>query len=201
MRIQTTATGMDRGSQTIGLRIACRWTPKLAELCFWGRLPFRPGRIQALLKTVRWLQDIWGVACQTNIVENCSGFLAYSNELLDLYFTFLNGFCAFVDETTFRRDMEILGPSGTSSNAYSPFLHCSILAVAAHLSNRPTHAPSPEHGPGTKGINYMQEAVRLFSKEIERPRPSTVTGLVFLWMFLADLGKTSMAWLYSGGCL
>jgi hypothetical protein len=124
-----------------------------------------------------------------------------SNELLDLYFTFLNGFCAFVDETTFRRDMEILGPSGTSSNAYSPFLHCSILAVAAHLSNRPTHAPSPEHGPGTKGINYMQEAVRLFSKEIERPRPSTVTGLVFLWMFLADLGKTSMAWLYSGGCL
>lgn len=122
-----------------------------------------------------------------------------SNGLLDLYFTFLNGFCAFVDEAASRRDMDAFGPSGSSSNAYSAFLHCAILALAAHVSNRPTHAALPGQGPGTTGIQYMQEPVKLFSKEIERPRPSTVTGLVILWIFIADLGKTSTAWLYSGG--
>lgn len=123
------------------------------------------------------------------------------DELLDQYFTFLNGFCAFVDEKAFRDGLTVWSTGLAEESAgYSPFLHHTILASAAHISSRADLAPFNGTGSlaGAKGLTFTQRAVAMLDTEIERPQPTTIQGLTLLIMMLADCGKNQFAWVYCG---
>nr|XP_018265056.1 uncharacterized protein I303_03238 [Kwoniella dejecticola CBS 10117]OBR87214.1 hypothetical protein I303_03238 [Kwoniella dejecticola CBS 10117] len=122
-----------------------------------------------------------------------------TEDLLDLYFTFLNGYNTSVDESTFRRDLDLYTRNPQRSYpAYSPCLHMGMLAVASHIST-PVHPPtSPNENAGTKGLFFLRKAFDCLEHEIANPKPATVTGINLMSCCLADLGRSSVAWVYDG---
>jgi hypothetical protein len=120
------------------------------------------------------------------------------DELVDLYFSQLNGLSAFVDEGAFRYGMTSNSESVQIIPGYSSFLHFAILALAAHLhpgcQRGQPHQLQPEH----RGLHHFEQALEMLELELERPQPTTVLGLVILCTWLADAGKFSFAWIYSG---
>lgn len=125
-----------------------------------------------------------------------------TDELVDLFFAFCNGFYAFLDETTFRNGLVQYNRSaGTFSKpvvGFSPFLYYSVLAIAAHVTNRYDSQAGTSNDAASKGSFYLQSALSLLDAEVDNARPTTVTALVLIIPVVADLGKNSMAWLYGG---
>ncbi|GAA6038815.1 hypothetical protein JCM8097_002909 [Rhodosporidiobolus ruineniae] len=122
--------------------------------------------------------------------------------LLDLYFRYLNNFHGFVDESAFRFGMITAGTALSDPNsAYSPFLHLSILALAAHITDDPAlhlaHT-GPDAAQQQKGRPFLQAAMALLAAELERPRVTTVMALALVMPCLAVSGKVSQSWLFAG---
>jgi hypothetical protein len=80
-----------------------------------------------------------------------------------------------------------------STRTYSPFLHLCVLAIASHIAD--------ERGLDSDWQSAMLDRVSAsLELELERPRLSTVTGLVLLYACLADSGRTNVSWIYNGQC-
>lgn len=113
--------------------------------------------------------------------------------LLDLFFTYLNGYTVHLDQESFLRDCFSDAPTPD----YSHLLHLSVLATAAHLSRKLGMRSHP-HNPGTAGIGFTQEALRVLQQEWYNPKPSTAEALCLLCTTLGDQGEDSMSWIING---
>ncbi|GAA5858968.1 hypothetical protein JCM8547_007180 [Rhodosporidiobolus lusitaniae] len=169
-------------------------------------IPARPPAVDGMLSNLEWLPSL----PFTSVLDTFHPVLSPEGhtELLGLFFTHLNGFYSFIDEASFRRGMDehpcssSSSPSSRSDHyAYSPFLHLTMLAIAAHLTDKPELHLAGTDGGGAaqkKGWPYLQQAFSLLNSELERPKVTTVTALGLLKTCLGDYGKVSLAWLYEG---
>lgn len=112
------------------------------------------------------------------------------DELLDLFFHYLNGFAAFVDEGLFRQGMvDRFSNTGIDTPGYSLFLHLSILAVAARISPRRS---------ARKSRSFVQAALALIDSELAARNPMTVTSFLLLCVPAVECQQTSLSWIFVG---
>lgn len=134
----------------------------------------------------QWLNPFLG---QDNLLTSFNLTIDAHNDLLSLYFTYLNGWSGFVDEEAFRLGMQLsVGPTTPPPDGYSVFLHLCILSTASHIS------PYREQ----YGATFTQAAYSLLSSEISRPKPTTVIALTLLSTEATEAGRNASAWILSG---
>ncbi|OCF61038.1 hypothetical protein L486_00682 [Kwoniella mangroviensis CBS 10435] len=74
-----------------------------------------------------------------------------------------------------------------------------MLALASHITAQADPVRSSDvTNAGTRGFTFLQRALSCLEVEIENPKPATVTAIVILSSCLADLGKSSLSWVYDG---
>ncbi|GAA6023162.1 hypothetical protein JCM10207_005747 [Rhodosporidiobolus poonsookiae] len=119
------------------------------------------------------------------------------DELLERFFLYFNGWCLFVHEGAFRRDMacclakSVPSPPIRLSN-YSPLLHCAILAIACSFKDDPRLAD------GTSSEKLAKKAKAAMEDEAERPMLSALRGLLLLGSWHTGAAKIGLAYVYAG---
>ncbi|OCF55046.1 hypothetical protein L486_07156 [Kwoniella mangroviensis CBS 10435] len=114
------------------------------------------------------------------------------NDLLDLYFKYLNGWTGFVDEIGFRTALD--DPTH-ANHAYTPFSHVCILASASHISD---NIEFRSIAPGERSVRFVNAALQMLGREIECPNPCTINAVVQLGLNAFDSGKSSTGWTLAG---
>ncbi|GAA6042421.1 hypothetical protein JCM8097_008444 [Rhodosporidiobolus ruineniae] len=119
------------------------------------------------------------------------------DDLIDRFFCYLNSWCLFVDEPSFRADMVAVlsypvgaAPSRTSS--YSPLLHCAILAIVCSFKD------DPRLSDGTASQALARRAKAAIDEEGERPTLSMLQGLLLLGSWHTGASQVGLAYLYAG---
>nr|XP_018262582.1 uncharacterized protein I303_05599 [Kwoniella dejecticola CBS 10117]OBR84740.1 hypothetical protein I303_05599 [Kwoniella dejecticola CBS 10117] len=112
------------------------------------------------------------------------------NDLLDLYFRYLNGWSGFVDETGFR---QALKDPTQKAHGYSRFSHVCILGSASHISGKFCSL-----APGERSLRFVDAALKMLGRELENPNPCTVNAMVQLSLNACDSGKSSTGWTLAG---
>lgn len=129
---------------------------------------------------------------------------AMHREALQMFFTFFNPWCWWVDEREFRNDLGTIDISNTSSIVkrslrtanYSPLLHLAVLAIGVMYLGNLSY-------PDRKSIadSLAQKAVTMFEEEIESARLSSVVGMMLLGTHHAGHARQSLGYVYSGNGL
>ncbi|ORY35317.1 fungal-specific transcription factor domain-domain-containing protein [Naematelia encephala] len=123
-------------------------------------------------------------------------------EVLDIFFSYLNDWCRPVDELDFLAGLfaSVTSSSPLARNAqYSPLLHNSILALAISRCPHLFAAPDETELPGNAGMAaaaFAQRARWLFEEEAVKPMISTAQGLMLLGSYHSVAGSLSLGWFY-----
>ncbi|KAI5479510.1 hypothetical protein MNV49_003452 [Pseudohyphozyma bogoriensis] len=120
---------------------------------------------------------------------------ALHDNIVDLYFSYFNSWCCWASPKLFKRDMQIcLAPNSTTirTSFYSPLLHNTILSLGLNYSDDPR-------------VRKFDAASRLTAvardfvdDELERPRLSTISGLMNLGSCYSTIGYHGRGWAYAG---
>ncbi|GAA5948610.1 hypothetical protein JCM21900_005189 [Sporobolomyces salmonicolor] len=122
------------------------------------------------------------------------------DELLSLFFSFFNGWCHWVEEAPFRRDLALClsinshNPPSRTSN-YGPLLHNAILAIACSYSDDPRVRGT------TASADLATRAKRALEDEGERPTLATVEGLLLVGSWHSGNGKQGLGYIWGGSGL
>nr|KIR45640.1 hypothetical protein I312_04993 [Cryptococcus bacillisporus CA1280] len=116
-------------------------------------------------------------------------------ELLDLFFTYINGYCVNIDREAFMEGMNSGGPSAS----YSRLLHLAILTEASHLSLHPQLRSDPDDI-RTAGIAFQSEAMALLQLDME-PQVTTALALCMFCTTISDCGQIFQSWLMAGNAV
>ncbi|RXK38884.1 hypothetical protein M231_03833 [Tremella mesenterica] len=120
-------------------------------------------------------------------------------ELLSIFFSYLNDWCWWTDESAFLSGLYASITNSSPKNMhYSPLLHNVILALACQLSPQtvspstdPTIACNVAEALGERARGYIEE-------EADTPQLSTVKGMMLLGSYHWSRGKHSLGWFYEG---
>ncbi|BGP19681.1 hypothetical protein JCM10213v2_007777 [Rhodosporidiobolus nylandii] len=122
------------------------------------------------------------------------------DDLLNRFFVYFNGWCQWVDEPAFRREMghclstTSSSPPSRTSN-YSTLLHCALLSIACAFKD------DERTNDGSAARALSAKAKAAMDTEGERPMLSTLRGLLLLGSAHTGEGKVGLAYLYAGVAL
>lgn len=125
---------------------------------------------------------------------------AMHREVLQSFFAFFNPWCWWVDETRFRSEFGAIPigygvgvKSNTHTDFYSPLLHWAILAIGVMYLETDSY-----HDRALVANSFAGKAAAYFEKEIERPKLSTVVGLMLLGSHHAGDARQNSGFIYAG---
>ncbi|GAA5982315.1 hypothetical protein JCM5350_006141 [Sporobolomyces pararoseus] len=118
------------------------------------------------------------------------------DKLLELFFSYFNNWCCWVQQKLFRRDLKsVLSFDATHSTSrtsnYSPLLHLVILAIACSYSDDDRTSHTVSQLLVTAAKSHLDE-------EGERPTIASLRGLLLLGSWHSGNGLQGLGNLYSG---
>jgi hypothetical protein len=115
------------------------------------------------------------------------------NELLALYFTYLNGATVYINPQDFSRYLADHTPTPHISHG----MHLALLGYASFLSRRLELRGDPEDN-STAGIAFTRDATDMALAEMGRPTPATVYTFLILCATSCNGTQDSWHWVYAG---
>ncbi|ORY35048.1 fungal-specific transcription factor domain-domain-containing protein [Naematelia encephala] len=154
------------------------------EIVGWSPEAFSPG------------QDLASVPWHRHLPVGCVADSDEHERHLDLFFSYLNGWCYNIDEASFRAGLYASASSSSPSwrnSHYSPLLHNAMLALTCPLA-----ADRPGHYDHSRAELLANQASSYLDAEACQPMISTVRGLMLLGSYHWSTWRHSLGWLYEG---
>ncbi|KAM0750751.1 hypothetical protein T439DRAFT_348051 [Meredithblackwellia eburnea MCA 4105] len=114
--------------------------------------------------------------------------------LLNLYFVWQDRFFHLIDQKVYEAERRRFLEGSPECQFYSPALHWSILAYAAHLSDEAVSLAGT--APERAGDEFMARARMCLDQEMDSPRETTVQALAIMAAREAGCGNDARGWIY-----